>query len=139
MQDDKKTKFDQFIQNRIKEEGLEKPSLNFTNSVISKIETLNELSEVTVYKPLIPKNIWFSGAAIVIVIFSYLVYGNIDMEFNWLPEMKMQQFGQLNLLDRLPSFNISNIYVYAFIGLAFFVGVQVYLLNNHFNKRYSLD
>lgn len=139
MQDDKKTKFDQFIQERIKEEGLEKPSLNFTNTVISKIETLKEHSEVTVYKPLIPKNIWYSGAAIVIAIFSYLVYGNIDIEFNWLPEMKMQQISQLNLLDRLPSINISNIYVYAFIGLAFFVGVQVYLLKNHFNKRYSLD
>jgi len=139
MQDDKKTKFDQFILNRIKEEGLEKPSLNFTNSVISKIETLKEHSEVTVYKPLIPKNIWVSGAAIVIVIFSYLIYGNIDIEFNWLPEIKIQQFGQLNLFDRLPNFNISNIYVYAFIGLAFFVGVQVYLLKNHFNKRYSLD
>ena len=139
MQDDKKTKFDQFIQKRIKEEGLEKPSLNFTNSVISKIETLNEHSEVTVYKPLIPKKIWFSGAAIVIVIFSYLVYGNIDMEFNWLTEMKMQQFGQLNLFDRLPNFNISNIYVYAFIGLAFFVGIQVYLLKTYFDRRYYLD
>ena len=139
MQDDKKTKFDQFIQDRIKEEGLEKPSLNFTNTVISKIETLKEHSEVTVYKPLIPKNIWYSGAAIVIMIFSYLLYGNIDMEFIWLPEMKMQQISQLNLAERLPNFNISSIYVYAFIGLAFFVGVQVYLLKNHFDKRYYLD
>jgi len=139
MQDDKKTKFDQFIQDRIKEEGLEKPSLNFTNSIISKIETQKEHSEVTVYKPLIPKNIWYSGAAIVIAIFTYLVYGNIDMEFNWLPEKKMQAFGQLNLAERLPNFNISSIYIYAFIGLAFFVGVQIYLLKNHFDKRYYLD
>ena len=139
MQDDKKTKFDQFIQDRIKEEGLEKPSLNFTNTVISKIETLKEHSEVTVYKPLIPKNIWYSGAAIVIAIFSYLVYGNIDIEFNWLPEMKMQQFGQLNLFERLPNFNISSIYVYAFIGLAFFAGVQVYLLKTYFDKTYYLE
>jgi len=139
MQDDKKTKFDQFIKDRIKEEGLEKPSLNFTNTIISKIETLKEQSEVTLYKPLIPKNIWYSGAAIVIMIFSYLVYGNIDMEFIWLPEMKIQQIGQLNLAERLADFNISNIYVYAFIGLAFFVGVQVYLLKNHFDKRYYLD
>jgi len=74
------------------------------------------------------RNIWYSGAAIVLAIFSYLVYGNMEIEFNWLPEMKMQQIGQLNLLERLPNFNISNIYVYAFMGLAFFVGVQVYLL-----------
>lgn len=138
MQDDKKTKFDQFIQEGIKKEGLEKPSMNFTKSVISKIESQKVNSAVTVYKPLIPKNIWYSGAAIVIAIFTYLVYGNIDMEFIWLPEMKMQQIGQLNLAERLPNFNISSIYVYAFIGLAFFVGVQVFLLKNHFDKRYYL-
>ena len=139
MREDKQPKFDEFIQKRIKEEGLEKPSLNFTNAVISKIDILKEHSGVTVYKPLIPKNIWFSGAAIVIISFSYLVYGDIAMEFNWLPEMKMEQIGQLNLVERLPNLNISNIYVYAFIGLAFFVGVQVYLLKSHFNKRYYLE
>jgi len=139
MQDDKKSKFDQFIQKRIKEEGLEKPSLNFTNTVISKIETQKEHSKVTVYKPLISKKVWYAGAVIIIGIFSYLIYGNIAVEFNWLPEMKMQQIGQLILLERFPNFNISNIYVYAFIGLAFFMAVQVYLLKNHFDKRYSLN
>ena len=99
----------------------------------------NDLEKVKQYYEPIAEKYLFSGAAIVIVIFIYLVYGNIDMEFNWFPEMKMQQIDQLNLLDKLPNFNISNIYVYAFLGLAFFVGVQVYLLKNHFNKRYSLD
>ncbi len=139
MQEDNKTKFDQFIQNRIKEEGLEKPSLNFTKSVISKIETQKEHSEVTDYKPLITKNVWYSGAAIIIGIFSYLIFGNIALDFIWLPEFKMQQISQLNLVERLPNLNISNIYVYAFIGLAFFVGVQVYLLKTHFDKRYYLE
>lgn len=139
MQEDNKTKFDQLIQNRIKEEGLEKPSLNFTKSVISKIETQKEHSEVTDYKPLITKNVWYSGAAIVIGIFCYLIFGDIALEFNWLPELNMQQIAQLNLVERLPNLNISNIYVYAFIGLAFFVGVQVYLLKTHFDKRYYLE
>ncbi len=139
MQEDKKTKFDQIIQNRIKEEGLEKPSLNFTKSVISKIEIQKEHSEVMDYKPLITKNVWYSGAAIVIGIFCYLIFGNITIEFNWLPEMKMQQIDQLNLVESLPNLNISSIYVYAFVGMAFFVGLQVVLLKNHFNKRYYLD
>ncbi len=139
MQDDKKTKFDQFIQDRIMKEGLEKPSMNFTNSVISKIETLKVHSGVMDYKPLIPKYMWYSIAAIVIGIFCYLIFGNIALEFNWLPEMKMQQIGKLNLVERLPHLNISNIFVYAFIGLAFFVGIQVYLLKTHFEKTYYLD
>ena len=138
MQEDSQTKFEQLIQKRIKEEGLEKPSLNFTHSVISKIESQKVNSAVTDYKPLIPKKVWYAGAAIIIGIFSYLIYGDIAVEFNWLPEMKIQQIGQLNLIERLPSFTISSIYVYAFIGLAFFVGVQVFLLKNYFDKRYYL-
>lgn len=139
MQEESKTKYGQLIQKRIKEEGLEKPSLNFTNAVISKIEA-QKVSNVEIdNKPLIPKYFWYSGAAILLIIFSYLIYGNVDLGFNWIPEEKISQIEQINLFERLPDINISNIYVYAFIGLAFFVGLQIVLLKNHFNKRYYLD
>ena len=34
------------------------PSIDFTNTVMSQVETL-ESKKVTAYKPLIPKNLWF--------------------------------------------------------------------------------
>ncbi|MBT8296755.1 MAG: hypothetical protein HKP42_00440 [Maribacter sp.] len=139
MQEDRETRFDKFVQHRIKEEGLEKPSVNFTKSVISKIETQKVQSKALEYKPLIPKNVWYIAATTVVAILSYVIYGNETIEFNWLLGNKMQQIAQLNLVERLPNLNISNIYVYAFIGLAFFVGVQVYLLKSHFDNRYYLD
>ncbi|MCP4975412.1 MAG: hypothetical protein GY931_04560 [Maribacter sp.] len=138
MQEDKQPRFDIFIQNRIKEEGLEKPSTNFTKSVIAKIETQKGYSRVLDYKPLISNRVWYAVAVLVISIFSYLIYGNSAIEINWLPDVNVQQFEQLNLMDRLPNFSVSNIYVYAFVGLAFFVGLQVYLLKKHFDSRYNL-
>jgi len=139
MQEDKQPKFDEFIQNRIKEEGLEKPSMNFTNAVISKIEAQKGYNQVLDYKPLISKKIWYSVAVLVLSVFSYLIYGNSALEFNWFPDGIMHRIEQFNLLERMPNFNVSSIYVYAFVGLAFFVGLQIVLLKNHFNKRYFLE
>ncbi len=136
MQEDKQPKFDEFIQKRIKEEGLEQPSMSFTQMVITKIETQKGNSQVLDYKPLISKKVWYAVVILVISIFTYLIYGNITVEFNWFPGVNMQQ---INFLERLPNFKVSNIYVYAFVGLAFFVGLQIVLLKNHFNKRYFLE
>ncbi|EAQ99846.1 hypothetical protein [Maribacter sp. HTCC2170] len=139
MQEDSQTKYDEFILKRIKEEGLEKPSLHFTNAVISKIEAQKVFNVEFDNKPLIPKYFWYTGAAIVVLLFSYLIYGKVDMGINWIPEERIEQLEHLRLLERLPSIDVSNSYVYAFIGLAFFVGVQVYMLKTHFDKRYFIN
>jgi len=139
MQKDKNLNFDEFIKKRVKSEGLETPSMNFTNTIISNIEAQSVLSKEIYGKPLIPKYLWYSGAVMLLLLFSYLIYGNIDVSLSWIPEGKLQQIGQLNLLDKLPNFNVSSIYVYAFVGLAFFVGIQIYLLKSHFDKRFSLN
>ncbi|MBT8305737.1 MAG: hypothetical protein KJN85_02250 [Maribacter sp.] len=138
MQKDNQAKFDDYIQERIKQEGLDQPSMNFTNAVISKIEAQKQ-NKVLEYKPLLGKKTWYAMAVLVIGIFVFLIYGNATMEFNWLPSNLTEQWGQINLLSKLPSLSVSNIYVYAFIGLAFFVMVQVYLLKNHFSKHYYID
>ena len=90
---------------------------------------------------MISKPVWYAMAFVLIGLFAFLIFGDYDMEFGLISEASMDKLNQLqlNLLEKLPSANISNIYVYAFIGLAFFVGVQVYLLRNHFEKRYYLD
>jgi len=138
MQKDSQAKFDDYIQERIKQEGLDQPSMNFTNAVISKIEAQKQ-NKVLEYQPLLGKKTWYAMAVLVIGIFVFLIYGNATMQFNWLPSNLTEQWGQINLLSKLPSLSVSNIYVYAFIGLAFFVMVQVYLLKNHFSKHYYID
>jgi hypothetical protein len=138
MQKEHQQKFDSIIKQRIKEEGLERPSMNFTNSVIGKIGVQKEDNHLLDYKPLISKKVWYVAAILLLCVFSFLMYSN-TLGFNTFPDVIAQQFKKLNLIERIPNPSISSIYVYAFIGLAFFAGVQVYLLKAHFDKRYYLD
>lgn len=131
-------KFDGFILKRIKEEGLEQPSLNFTNATISKIEAEKRPRQVLAFKPLINMKLWLGIAAIVLGVFTFLLYGDSVVKYNLWPEKILLEFGKVDMLDKMPEFSVSNIYVYAFVGLAFFVGLQIVLLKNHFNKRYFL-
>ena len=128
--------FDMVIRKRIKEEGLEQPSLNFTNAIISKIEAEKRPRQVLGYKPLINKKIWWGIIAIVLGGFAFLLYGDAVAKNDWWPEKILLEFGKIDVLDQMPEFSVSDIYVYAFIGLAFFVGLQIVLLKNHFDKRY---
>jgi hypothetical protein len=129
-------KFDMVIRKRIRQEGLEQPSLNFTNSIISKIEAEKRPKQVLVYKPLINIRLWLGITAVLIGVFTFLLYGDAVIKYNWWPEKVLLELGKINVLDKMPEFSVSDIYVYAFIGLAFFVGLQIVLLKNHFDKRY---
>lgn len=138
MQKDKKSDFDSFIKEKIKSEGLDSPSLDFTSKLISKIELQKKEETAVTAKPLISNYFWYSGAAFLLFLFTYLVYGNVEMQFSWIPELKLSRIPQLRVLEKMLTLQVSNVYVYAFIGLAFFVGIQVYILKSHFEKRYYL-
>lgn len=131
-------KFDGFIQERIKKEGLEQPTVNFTNTIISKIEAEKQLNRVVGYKPLINKKVWLAIAGTIIAVFAFLFYGNTVISYNWWPERIVLKWENMSVFDKLPEVSVSNIYVYAFVGMAFFVGLQIVLLKNHFDKRYFL-
>ena len=139
MQENNEIKFDAFIQKRIKNEGLERPPLDFAKSVLSKIEVEHLMVSDKSNKALISKPIWYAIAIILIGAFSFLIFGDFGADSDWLPQMTLQRIFELNLFGRLPQLTVSDTYVYAFIGLALFMGVQVYLLKNHFDKRYFMN
>ena len=130
-----KIKFDGFVRKNIKEDGLEQPSLNFTTAILSKIEEEKEIREVLTYTPLISKKVWVALGAILVGVIGILIYGNVDEKYNWWPEKALVKFGELKLLEKIPEFTVSNIYNYAFVGMAFFVCLQIVVLKNHFAKR----
>lgn len=136
---DNSKKIDGFIQKRMKAEGLEAPSMNFTNAIISKIESEKRANLVLSYKPLITNKVWYILGTILFGVLGFLFYGDTVLQYNWWPEKTLLQLGKLDLLKKMPEISVSNIYIYAFVGLAFFVGLQIVLLKNHFNKRYFLD
>jgi hypothetical protein len=138
MQENNEIKFDAFIRKRIKEEGLEQPSMGFTHTLLTKIGKESKSVFDKNYQPLISKPIWYMVALILITAFGVLILGDFDSEPVWFRQL-MVKVSEFNLVGELPEIAVSRTYVYAFMGLAIFMGVQVYLLKNHFEKRYFMN
>ncbi len=129
-QDDKK--IEDIIDKLMRDDSLEQAPLNFTDNVMSKVEKLNA-STVTVYKPLIPKYIWWLIATGFLGLVVYLFFNDssntssLSERYN-LPEISLQSLEGL-------SFELSSTLMYATLLLALMVSVQIPLLKHYFNKR----
>ena len=138
MKEDKDKKLDAFVRKAIIEAGLDGPSFDFTRSVLSKIQADAQKSKVFVYRPLISKSVWLVILITIAGVFAYSIWGNPSSEINWLTVLKLNRFAEFNLLANSLNFYISNTIIYSFVGLAFFVWVQVFLLKSYMNKRIVL-
>ena len=125
-------KIEVFIDQLMSEDVLEKPSLDFTNNVMFKVEALAN-SKATVYKPLISKPVWF------VILGSFLaLVGNIYLKepvtnSEWINRFDISIVAN-NLFGNF-SVNFSSTLMYAFVFLALMVSIQVPLLKHYFNKR----
>ena len=126
-------KFDAFLKKAVKETGLDSPSENFTAILLSKID------EQTVYSPLISKSIWGVLAICVLSIFTFIVLTGQSSEVSWFYSLNWEGLAAIDLLNKFPTFDVSNTVVYGFVILAFFIGIQVVLLKHHFDKRYAIN
>ncbi|WP_400077745.1 hypothetical protein [Winogradskyella sp. R77965] len=130
--DDKR--IEDLVNKLMEADSLETPSFDFTDNVMSKVEALSN-SEVTVYKPLIPKYIWWLMASGFLALVCYILFKkptettSLSERYN-LPEVSF------NLLEGL-SLNFSNTLIYAIVLLAIMVSIQIPLLKQYFNNRLS--
>ncbi len=139
MEDNKNKELDAFIHKVVKEVGFEKPAEGFTVSVLSKIELIAKKNSVE-YTPIISKFTWVGIVFLVITVFTYVILTNSAIETaGWLNILKLNKLTAFNTSLKMPKLFISNAYMYGCMGLAFFVGIQVFFLKHHFEKRYTLD
>lgn len=113
---------------------LESPSFDFTDKVMSKVEGIRS-SEVTVYKPLIPKYLLWSIVVGFIGFVGYVLYSkpsnnsSLSERYN-LPEVS------INPLEGL-SVDLSSTLMYATVLLAIMLSIQIPILKQYFNNRMS--
>ena len=138
MEENKEKELDVFVKKVVDEIGLEEPSIDFTKSVLSKIRTETHKSAIS-FKPLISRSIWWVLTTIVFGIFMYVIFGNTSTEINWPAFAILNKLAAFNLSVNIPYQSVSDVYVYGFLGLAFFMGIQVFVLKHHFDKRYSMN
>ena len=132
-------KLDDFIKKSIKEVGLEKPSVNFTDLVVSKIEAESAKPHVFQYQPIFSKSTWLIILAMVTAIFVYVIFGNPDLETTWFSISQLNKMTTFNVLGKIPSYDVSSTFVYGILIFTFFVMVQVLVIKQRFDKYYSLN
>lgn len=118
--------------------NIESPSFNFTNVVMSQIESLSK-NQATVYKPLISKTIWVFILIGVVAIISYVLFsGNQSESASWLSEFNFSLLSNNSLINSISNFKISKTFMYAVVFLGIMICIQVPILKNHFDKRFNI-
>lgn len=109
---------------------LEQPSLDFTDNVMFKVEAI---SAATVYKPLIPKYIWFIIFGSFVALVGYIYFNDPLISNGWTDRFNFTN-SSINPLQNV-SFGFSKTLMYAMVFLAITVSIQIPLLKHYFSKR----
>lgn len=127
-------KIEDFIDKLMSSEALEQPSLDFTDKVMAEVEIISN-STATVYKPLIPKSVWWLIAAGFITLFGYVLFNKSSNTTSFLDRFNLPEVS-LNLFEGF-SIDYSSTLMYATVVLAIMVGIQIPLLKQYFNPKLS--
>lgn len=118
----------------MKDDHLESPSVDFTHSVLAKIENIS-LNRSIVYQPLISKKAWL----IIIGVFAfYIVLVLLLMPEGAGLSINSGKLFQENILKYIPSITLSKNLIYALMFTSIMILFQLTLLHYYFNKRLSI-
>lgn len=139
MEENRDKQLDDFVKKVVKNAGLEAPSDDFTQSIMSKIAAQNEKSMVTRYKPLISKTSWLVLAGIAIFLSVYIIFGNSDLNVSWIPSITELATNNIGIMNTLENLRLPNTLVYGLTGFTLFIYVQIAFLKKHLESRYTLN
>ena len=123
---------EKFIDGLMSNDQLETTSPNFTTDVLSKIEYLSA-SKTTVYKPLIPKFVWWILGLGLVGLFVYIFMVNPQGDYS-ITETIGLSLPEFNLFQNI-DVSFSKTLVYAIVLLAIMLSVQIPLLKHYVNRR----
>lgn len=139
MEENRDKQLDDFVKKVVKKAGLEAPSDDFTQSIMSKIVAQNEKRMVTRYKPLISKTSWLVLAGIAFFLLGYVIFGNSDLTVSWMPSINEVAIDNIGFMNTLANLQLPNTLVYSLTGLTLFIYVQIFYLKKHLESRYTLN
>ena len=125
---------DAFASKYIKEIEIESPSLNFTATLMKKIEANQK--KVLNQEPLISKKGWFGIFSVIFIVLLFSsktkensVFELPKLDFSFIPSLKINQ-----LFETL---SISNTTLIAFLLFGGMLLFQLFYLKNYFDKRFE--
>nr|WP_315176434.1 hypothetical protein [uncultured Flavobacterium sp.] len=122
---------EKFVDKMMSDLTLESPSVDFTSKVMAQVAA-TKASDVTLYKPLIPKSIFIAVFGFTCLLTIYLfIYGETTPG-SWLNFINYDKLFNTRFLK---GFAISKISIYAIVASTIMFCVQIGFLKNYFNKR----
>ncbi|MEM0574878.1 hypothetical protein [Flavobacterium polysaccharolyticum] len=122
---------EKFVDRMMSDLTLESPSVDFTSKVMTQVAA-TKASDVTLYKPLIPKSIFIAVFGFTCLLTIYLfIYGETTPE-SWLNFINYDKLFNTRFLK---GFAISKISMYAIVASTVMFCIQIGFLRNYFNKR----
>ncbi|RIA10363.1 hypothetical protein OE09_2218 [Flavobacteriaceae bacterium MAR_2010_72] len=113
----------------MKDASLESPSVDFTSKVMHQVSVTSK-SNVTVYKPLIPKNILIALFALTLGWIGYSMFIGETIEINWLEKLNFNKVSSL-----FSGIKISQTTMYTLLMFAVMLGIQTPILKRYLDKR----
>lgn len=127
---------DTFAKKYVKEIEQEKPSVDFTASLMQKIALESVNVEVFKAKALISKKGWFIISSLIIGLVFIPFKASEKSLFN-LPEVDLSFFDKLQIPNLFESISVSNTVLYAIFFFGLMIIAQVVFLKKHFEKRFN--
>ncbi|MGG8497635.1 hypothetical protein ACQY1Q_14595 [Tenacibaculum sp. TC6] len=127
---------DVFAKKYIREIEEEKPSVDFTATIM---QTITQVEKTTVYDstPLISKKVWFVLAGILGVCM-FLVSKEKPVEWLKMPEFNFDFASRFDITPFLEGIKISDTVLYVCFFSTLMVFIQIYMLKEYFNKKLGL-
>tara|TARA_R110002153_G_scaffold113619_1_gene255911 strand:- start:2969 stop:3370 length:402 start_codon:yes stop_codon:yes gene_type:complete len=126
-------KLEQLIDKMMKEMVVESPSIDFTSSIMSKVEIVAN-SNATAYKPLISIPVWIGLFALIVGALVYPLFFSTT-ETGLLSHLDSNVMNYNPIIEKLSRLIFSKKMIYTAVIFAVLFAVQVSFLKVHFKKR----
>lgn len=123
--------FTKFIMTEVR---LEKPSADFVENVMGKINLENTPVIETSYKPLISKSGWFIISLITIVFFVYLIFGSTANQPVVVSFIDVNFLNGVDFIAAYENIQIPDLFSVLLLVFTVLVVFQMFAIKNYFNR-----
>ena len=128
---------EKLVERSMKTQSLESPSSNFSAMVMKQIHAI-EKSKVTAYRPLISKPVWVAILVGLLLVVSYIIFGQNTTESGWLSYIDLSIITDNNLSNALSGFKVSKTVLYSVVLFGIMLFIQVPILKRYFDSRLAV-
>lgn len=126
-----------FTKKVVKNTTLESPSVHFTSEIMSQVTALNDKS-ITVYKPLISKNVWCLIALGFILLCAYFILVPETQQSSRFDAFDFSAFTNNKFSSALSGITVSKTLAYAVALFGLMFAIQIPILKHYFDKRLNV-